>query len=115
MRRITKLFIVITVLIAAFLLYLTPIFIPQAKEEELKTATVTLGAYRYERVGSVPKHRGSADIYDIIFKASDGQEYQVAMFYKDEAEALTGHTVTIRYVEDGGSYLGTHMIVDMTE
>ena len=40
MRRITKLFIVITVLIAAFLLCLTPIFIPQAKEEELKTATV---------------------------------------------------------------------------
>ena len=38
MRRSTKLFIAITVLIAAVLLYLTPIFIPQAKEEELKTA-----------------------------------------------------------------------------
>ena len=41
MRRITKLFIAITVLIAAVLLYLTPIFIPQAKEEELKTAPAT--------------------------------------------------------------------------
>ena len=115
MRRITKLFIVITVLIAAFLLYLTPIFIPQAKEEELKTATVTLGAYRYEVVGFKPRRRGSSDIKAMIFQASDGQEYQVAMFYDDEAEALTGHTVTVRYVEDGGSYLGTHMIADMTE
>ena len=115
MRRITKLFIVITVLIAAFLLYLTPIFIPQAKEEELKTATVTLGTYRYEVVGFKPRRRGSSDIKAMIFQASDGQEYQVAMFYDDEAEALTGHTVTIRYVEDGGSYLGTHMIADMTE
>ena len=115
MRRITKLFIVITVLIAAFLLYLTPIFIPQAKEEELKTATVTLGTYRYEVVGFKPRRRGSSDIKAMIFQASDGQQYQVAMFYDDEAEALTGHTVTVRYVEDGGSYLGTHMIADMTE
>ena len=115
MRRITKLFIVITVLIAAFLLYLTPIFIPQAKEEELKTATVTLGTYRYEVVGFKPRRRGSSDIKAMIFQASDGQQYQIAMFYDDEAEALTGHTVTVRYVEDGGSYLGTHMIADMTE
>ena len=115
MRRITKLFIAITVLIAAFLLSLTPIFIPQAKEEELKTATVTLGAYRYEVVGFKPRRRGSSDIKAMIFQASDGQQYQVAMFYDDEAEALTGHTVTVRYVEDGGSYLGTHMIADMTE
>ena len=115
MRRITKLFIVITVLIAAFLLYLTPIFIPQAKEEELKTATVTLGTYRYEAVGFKPRRRGSSDIKAMIFQASDGQQYQIAMFYDDEAEALTGHTVTVRYVEDGGSYLGTHMIADMTE
>lgn len=115
MRRITKLFIVITVLIAAFLLYLTPIFIPQAKEEELKTATVTLGTYRYEVVGFTPRRRGSSDIKAMIFRASDGQEYQVAMFYDDEAEALTGHTVTVRYVVDGGSYLGTHMIAEMTE
>lgn len=114
MRRSTKFFIVITVLIAAFLLYLTPIFIPQAKEEELKTATVTLGAYRYEVVGHTFQKHGR-DIKAMIFHASDGQEYQVAMFYKDEAEALTGHTVTIRYVEDGGSYLGTHMIAEMTE
>jgi hypothetical protein len=114
-RRITKLFIIITVLIAAFLLYLTPIFIPQAKESELKTATVTLGTYRYEVVGFKPRRRGSSDIKAMIFQASDGQEYQVAMFYDDEAEALTGHTVTVRYVEDGGSYLGTHMIADMTE
>jgi hypothetical protein len=114
-RRITKLFIVITVLIAAFLLCLTPIFIPQAKEEELKTATVTLGTYRYEVVGFKPRRRGSSDIKVMIFQASDGQQYQIAMFYKDEAEALTGHTVTIRYVEDGGSYLGTHMIAEMTE
>jgi hypothetical protein len=55
------------------------------------------------------------DIKAMIFQASDGQQYQIAMFYKDEAEALTGHTVTVRYVEDGGSYLGTHMIAEMTE
>jgi hypothetical protein len=113
-RRITKLFIIITVLIAAFLLYLTPIFIPQAKEEELKTATLTLGTYRYEVVGFVPTKRGK-NVKAMIFQASDGREYQVAIFYKDEAEALSGHTVTVRYVEDGGSYLGTHMIVDMAE
>ena len=85
MRRTTKLLIAFTVLGCALLMLLTAIYSPQAKESELKTTTVTLGAYRYELVGSVPKHRGSADIYDIIFKASDGQQYQIARFYKEEA------------------------------
>ena len=73
MRRSTKLLIAFTILGFALVMLLTAIYSPQAKEEDLKTATVTLGAYRYELVGTVPKRHGSADIYDIIFKASDGQ------------------------------------------
>lgn len=115
MRRTTKLLIAFTVLGFALVMLLTAIYSPQAKEEELKTATVTLGAYRYELVGSVPKHRGSADIYDIIFKASDGQQYQIARFYKEEAEALSGHTVTIRYLENEGTWVGSHAVAELTE
>ena len=115
MRRTTKILIAFTILGCALVMFLTAIYSPQAKEEELKTATVTLGAYRYELVGSVPKHRGSADIYDIIFKASDGQQYQIARFYKEEAEALSGHTVTIRYLENEGTWVGSHAVAELTE
>ena len=115
MRRITKLLIAFTILGCALLMLLTAIYSPQAKESELKTATVTLGAYRYELVGSVPKRHGSADIYDIIFTASDGQQYQIARFYKKEAEALSGHTVTVRYLENEGSWVGSHAVAELTE
>ena len=115
MRRSTKLLIAFTILGVTLVMLLTAIYSPQAKEEDLKTATVTLGAYRYELVGSVPKHRGSADIYDIIFKASDGQQYQIARFYKEEAEALSGHTVTIRYLENEGTWVGSHAVAELTE
>lgn len=115
MRRTTKILIAFTILGCALVMFLTAIYSPQAKEEDLKTATVTLGAYRYELVGSVPKHRGSADIYDIIFKASDGQQYQIARFYKEEAEALSGHTVTIRYLENEGTWVGSHAVAELTE
>lgn len=115
MRRTTKLLIAFTILGCALVMFLTAIYSPQAKEKDLKTATVTLGAYRYELVGSVPKHRGSADIYDIIFKASDGQQYQIARFYKEEAEALSGHTVTIRYLENEGTWVGSHAVAELTE
>ncbi len=115
MRRSTKLLIAFTILGFALVMLLTAIYSPQAKEEDLKTATVTLGTYRYELVGTVPKRHGSADIYDIIFKASDGQQYQIARFYKKEAEALSGHTVTIRYLENEGTWVGSHAVAELTE
>lgn len=114
MRRVTKLLIAFTLLALVLLLALSAIFFPQAKEDELKTTTVTLDTYRYEVVGHTPtKH--SKPIKAMIFRVSNGQQYQIAMFYKDEAETLSGHTVTIRYVEDGSSYVGAHMIVEMNE
>ena len=115
MKRSTKLAIAFTILAYLLIMFLTAVYAPQAKETELKTTTVTLGAYRYELVGSVPKRHGSTDIYDIIFTASDGQQYQIARFYKKEAEALTGHTVTIRYLENEGSWVGSHAVVELTE
>jgi hypothetical protein len=54
----------------------------------------------------------------MIFYASDGHQYQVAMFYKDEAEALVGRTVSIRYEEkseDWQSWQGARMIVELSE
>ena len=115
MKRSTKLAIAFTILAYLLIMFLTAVYAPQAKESELKTTTVTLGAYRYELVGSVPKRHGSTDIYDIIFTASDGQQYQIARFYKKEAEALTGHTVTIRYLENEGSWVGSHAVAELTE
>ena len=115
MKRSTKLAIAFTILAYLLIMFLTAVYAPQAKESDLKTTTVTLGAYRYEVVGSVPKRHGSTDIYDIIFTASDGQQYQIARFYKKEAEALTGHTVTIRYLENEGSWVGSHAVVELTE
>ena len=115
MKRSTKLAIAFTILAYLLIMFLTAVYAPQAKESELKTTTVTLGAYRYELVGSVPKRHGSTDIYDIIFTASDGEQYQIARFYKKEAEALTGHTVTIRYLENEGSWVGSHAVVELTE
>ena len=114
MKRSTKLAIAFTILAYLLIMFLTAIYAPQAKESELKTTTVTLVSYHYEKVGTVPT-RHSRDIYDIIFKASDGQQYQIARFYKKEAEALTGHTVTIRYLENEGSWVGSHAVAELTE
>ena len=115
MKRTTKLAIAFTVLAYLLILCLTAIYEPKVKESDLTTTTVTLISYRYELVGSVPKHRGSADIHDIIFTASDGELYQIARFYKKEAESLVGHTVTLRYVEGAGSWGDSHAVAELTE
>ena len=115
MKRTTKLAIALTVLAYLLILCLTAIYQPMVKESDLKTTTVTLVSYRYEVVGSVPKRHGSADIHDIIFTASDGELYQIARFYKKEAESLVGHTVTLRYVEGAGSWGDSHAVAELTE
>ena len=115
MKRTTKLAIAFTVLAYLLILCLTAIYQPMVKESDLTTTTVTLISYRYEVVGSVPKHRGSADIKDIIFTASDGELYQLARFYKKESESLVGHTVTLRYVEGEGSWGNSHAVAELTE
>lgn len=114
MRRSTKLLIAGTLLVSVILGIIGFVGFPQAKESELKTATVTLGDFRFEVVGSTPT-RYHSRIKVMIFTASDGEQYQIAMFYKDKAEELTGHTVTFRYIEDGGDWSDTHMIVELTE
>ena len=115
MKRTTKLAIAFTILAYLLILCLTAIYQPMVKESDLTTATVTLVSYRYEVVGSVPKRHGSADIHDIIFTASDGELYQIARFYKKEAESLVGHTVTLRYVEGAGSWGDSHAVAELTE
>lgn len=98
---------------------ITVIAHPTVKEENVNSTTVTLGSYRYVDVGFVPTGRhGSTTIYAMVFQASDGHQYQVAMFYKDEAEALVGRTVSIRYEEkseDWQSWQGARMIVELSE
>ena len=115
MKRTTKLAIAFTVLAYLLILCLTAIYEPMVKESDLTTTTVTLISYRYELVGSVPKRHGSVDIHDIIFTASDGELYQIARFYKKEAESLVGHTVTLRYVEGAGSWGDSHAVAELTE
>ena len=115
MRRSTILLVVFTLLAAVILWVIGFVGYPRAKESELKTATVTLGDFRYEQVASLPKRHGSIKIKAMIFTASDGGQYQVAAFYDNEAEALSGHTVTVRYIEEGGDWVDTHMIVELTE
>ena len=115
MRRISKVIIAFTLLAGILMVAFALIIFPTAEEEELETATVTLGTYRYEVVGFKPRRRGSRVIKAMIFHASDGQQYQVAMFYKDEAEELSERTVTVRYIKDGGDYFGTNLIVEMAE
>ena len=115
MKRTTKLAIAFTILAYLLILCLTAIYEPKVKESDLTTTTVTLISYRYEVVGSVPKRSGSVDIHDIIFTASDGELYQIARFYKKEAESLVGHTVTLRYVEGAGSWGDSHAVAELTE
>ena len=115
MKRTTKLAIALTVLAYLLIMFLTAIYQPKVKESDLTTATVTLISYRYEVVGFVPRRHGSGDIHDIIFTASDGELYQIARFYKKEAESLVGHTVTLRYVEGAGSWGDSHAVAELTE
>ena len=115
MKRTTKLAIALTVLAYLLILCLTAIYEPKVKESDLTTTTVTLISYRYEVVGFVPNRRGSDNIHDIIFTASDGELYQIARFYKKEAESLVGHTVTLRYVEGAGSWGDSHAVAELTE
>lgn len=118
MKAKNKLIIFFTILAGFVMVFITVIAHPTVKEENVKSTTVTLGSYRYVEVGSVPRRHGSTSIYGMIFYASDGNQYQVAMFYKDEAEALVGRTVSIRYEEesqDWQSFLGARMIVELSE
>ena len=115
MKRTTKLAIAFTVLAYLLILCLTAIYEPKVKESDLTTTTVTLISYRYEVVGFIPNRRGSDDIRDMIFTASDGELYQIARFYKKEAESLVGHTVTLRYVEGAGSWGDSHAVAELTE
>jgi hypothetical protein len=115
MKRSTKLAIAFTILAYLLIMFLTAIYQPMVKESDLTTTTVTLISYRYEVVGFVPKRHGSRDIHDIIFTASDGELYQIARFYKKEAESLVGHTVTLHYVEGAGSWGDSHAVVELTE
>ena len=115
MKRTTQLAIAFTILAYLLILCLTAIYQPKVKESDLTTTTVTLISYRYEVVGFIPNRRGSDDIRDIIFTASDGELYQIARFYKKEAESLVGHTVTLRYVEGAGSWGDSHAVAELTE
>ena len=115
MKRTTKLAIAFTILAYLLILCLTAIYEPMVKESDLTTTTVTLISYRYELVGFAPKRHGSGNIHDIIFTASDGELYQIARFYKKEAESLVGHTVTLRYVEGAGSWGDSHAVAELTE
>ena len=119
MRTKNKLIIFFTILAGLVMVVITTLAHPTVKEENVNSTTVTLGSYRYVDVGFVPTGRhGSTTIYAMVFQASDGHQYQVAMFYKDEAEALAGRTVSIRYEEkseDWQSWQGARMIVELSE
>ena len=112
MRRTTKVIIAFTLLAGILMVAFALIISPTAEEEELETATVTLGTYRNAFVGY---GRHGRKITTVIFQASDGEEYTVLGSYKDEAKELSGHTVTIRYLENGSTFDRVHMIVEMTE
>ena len=112
MRRISKVVIAFTILAGILMVAFAFLLSPTAEKGETETATVSLGAYRYETVGY---GRHGREINALIFQASDGEEYEVAMFYKDEAKTLSGHTITIRYLENQGHFDGICMIVEMTE
>ena len=105
---------VVTALVGVLLATALWLLFPTWETSELSHATVTLGTYRYETVGFVPKKHGSGDIDALIFTASDREQYQIAMFHKKEGEALKGKTVEIGYKENGSSYDGAHMIVELT-
>ncbi len=112
MSRISKVIIAFTLLAGILMVAFALIINPTAEEEELETTTVTLGTCRDAFVGYGRRGRR---ITTVIFKASDGEEYNVAGFYKDEAKELSGHTVSIRYLENGSSFDGVHMIVELSE
>lgn len=106
--------VVVTVLVGILLAMVLWLLFPIWHADELEHTTVTLQNCRYETVGFVPKKHGSGDIDALIFTASDREQYQIAMFHKKEGEALKGKTVEIGYKENGSSYDGAHMIVELT-
>ena len=106
--------VVVTVLVGTLLAMVLWLLFPTWHADELEHTTVTLQNCRYETVGFVPKKHGSGDIDALIFTASDREQYQIAMFHKKEGEALKGKTVEIGYKENGSSYDGAHMIVELT-
>ncbi len=112
MKRITKVILAFTVLAGILMVAFALLIFPTVEEEETETDILTLVSYRNAFVGY---GRHSRKITAVIFKASDGEEYAVAQFYKDEAKELSGHTVTIRYMENGSSFDGVHMIVELSE
>lgn len=106
--------VVVTVLVGALLAIVLWLLFPTWHADELEHTTVTLQNCRYETVGFIPKKHGSGDIDALIFTASDREQYQIAMFHKKEGQALKGKTVEIGYKENGSSYDGAHMIVELT-
>lgn len=106
--------VVVTVLVGALLAIVLWLLFPTWHADELEHTTVTLQNCRYETVGFIPKKHGSGDIDALIFTASDREQYQIAMFHKKEGKALKGKTVEIGYKENGSSYDGAHMIVELT-
>lgn len=106
--------VVVTVLVGALLAIVLWLLFPTWHADELEHTTVTLQNCRYETVGFIPKKHGSGDIDALIFTASDREQYQIAMFHKKEGKAHKGKTVEIGYKENGSSYDGAHMIVELT-
>lgn len=117
MKRLTEklifrivVFLLVGVVLAVCLYFL----FPTHNEQDLEYTTVTLRSFRYETVGAVPKRYGSSDIKALIYTASDGEEYQIIMPYKKEAEEWKGQTVELGFVRDGSSYVGAHMAVELS-
>ena len=106
--------VVVTVLVGALLAVVLWLLFPTWHADELEHTTVTLYDYRYETVGLILKRGGNGNVDALIYTASDREQYQIAMFHKKEGEALKGKTVEIGYKEDGSSYDGAHMIVELT-
>lgn len=102
-------FLLIGAALATCLYFIFPIH----DTEDLEYTTVTLRSFRYESVGFIPKKHGSGDIKALIYTASDGEEYQIIMPYKKEAEEWKGQTVELGFVREGSSYVGAHMAVEL--
>ncbi len=115
-KLIEKIFlrVIVTILVGTIVTVVLWLSLPTWEEDEISRTTVTLYNYRMEKVGAVPRRNGSSDIAALIYTASDGEEYQIAMFHKKEGKELKGKTVEIRYAENASSYAGAHMIVELT-
>lgn len=106
--------VIVTLLVGVIVAAALWLILPTWEAKELDHTTVTLHTCRYETVGFIPRGHGNGDVKALIYTASDGEEYQIAMFHKKEGKELEGQTVRIGYKENGSSYDGAHMIVELT-